>query len=148
MCLTNEDVGSKIVAKIKIYILIRAELLFNLCYEIPCSKQPPELEEAIVLQNTQSSVLIIYHMSISFKDITYANLCTPLYRGSPTYTKITTMVSTNTVFGLCTCKWGILALVGDHITVPLTRVSCNTVFSKSQNPRKAGTLCRQNIASD
>ena len=29
-----------------------------------------------------------------------------LYRGSPTYTKITNTVSTNTVFGLCTCKWG------------------------------------------
>ena len=37
---------------------------------------------------------------------------------------------------------GELALVGDHSTVPLTRISCNTVFSKSQNPRKAGTLCR------
>ena len=36
---------------------------------------------------------------------------------------------------------GELALVGDHSTVPLTRVSCNTVFSKSQNARKAGTLC-------
>ena len=36
---------------------------------------------------------------------------------------------------------GELALVGDHSTVPLTRVSCNTVFSKSQNPHKAGTLC-------
>ena len=37
MGLTNEHVGSKIVAKIKIYILTRAELLINLCYEIPCS---------------------------------------------------------------------------------------------------------------
>ena len=36
---------------------------------------------------------------------------------------------------------GELALVGDHSTVPLTRVSCNTVFSKSQKTRKAGTLC-------
>ena len=26
-------------------------------------------------------------------------------------------------------------------TVPLTRSSCNTFFSKSQNARKAGTLC-------
>ena len=32
-------------------------------------------------------------------------------------------------------------LVGDHSTVPLTRVSCNTVFSKLQKTRKAGTLC-------
>ena len=29
-----------------------------------------------------------------------------VYRGSPTYTKITNTVSTNTVFGLCMCKWG------------------------------------------
>ena len=29
-------------------------------------------------------------------------------------------------------------LVGDHNTVPLTRVSCNRVFSKSQNAHKAG----------
>ena len=36
---------------------------------------------------------------------------------------------------------GDLVLVGDHITVPLTRISCNTIFSKSQNERKAGTLC-------
>ena len=36
MPLSHEHVGSKIVAKIKIYILARAELLFNLCYEIPC----------------------------------------------------------------------------------------------------------------
>ena len=37
MGLTNEHVGPKIVAKIKIYVLIRAKLLFNLCYEIPCT---------------------------------------------------------------------------------------------------------------
>ena len=36
---------------------------------------------------------------------------------------------------------GELALVGDHSTVPLTRISCNTVFSKSQNERKVGTPC-------
>ena len=40
------------------------------------------------------------------------------YRGSPTYTKITNMVCTTTVFGL---------------------------FSKSQNVRKAETLCRGEI---
>ena len=36
MGLTNEHVGPKILAKIKIYVLTRAELLFTLCYEIPC----------------------------------------------------------------------------------------------------------------
>ena len=60
-----------------------------------------------------------------------------LYSGSPTNT-----VSTTTVFGLCTCKWGIFALVEyPPPTVPLTRISCNRVFSKSQNARKVGTLC-------
>ena len=36
-------------------------------------------------------------------------------QGAPTYTKITNTVSTTTVFGLCTCKWGIFALVGDPL---------------------------------
>jgi hypothetical protein len=36
MGLTNENVGPKILAKIKIYVLTRAELLFKVCYEIPC----------------------------------------------------------------------------------------------------------------
>jgi hypothetical protein len=41
MALPHEHVGSKILAKIKIYILARAELLFNLCYEIPCTIKFP-----------------------------------------------------------------------------------------------------------
>ena len=36
MGLTNENIGPKILAKIKIYVLTRAELLFKVCYEIPC----------------------------------------------------------------------------------------------------------------
>ena len=36
----------------------------------------------------------------------YKHLFSYDYRGSPTYTKITNTVSTNTFFGLCTCKWG------------------------------------------
>ena len=36
MGLSHEPVGPKILAKLKIYILTRAELLFSLCYEIPC----------------------------------------------------------------------------------------------------------------
>ena len=36
MSLSHEHVGPKILAKIKIYVLTRAELLFPLCYEIPC----------------------------------------------------------------------------------------------------------------
>jgi hypothetical protein len=37
MGLSHEHVGPKILAKIKIYLLTRAELLFHLCYEIPCT---------------------------------------------------------------------------------------------------------------
>ena len=36
MGLSHEHIGPNILAKIKIYILTRAELLFPLCYEIPC----------------------------------------------------------------------------------------------------------------
>ena len=35
--ISHNSVESKILAKVKIYILTRAELLFNLCYEIPCN---------------------------------------------------------------------------------------------------------------
>ena len=45
-----------------------------------------------------------------------------------TYSVFTTADPTTVIFGLCTCKWGIFALV------PLTRISCNAVFFKSQNP--------------
>ena len=37
MSLSHEYVGPKILGKIKIYVLTRAELLFPLCYEIPCT---------------------------------------------------------------------------------------------------------------
>ena len=48
MGLTNEHVGPKILEKIKIYVLTRAELLFYLCYETPC----------ICSQTTQSTHVI------------------------------------------------------------------------------------------
>ena len=37
MGLSNKQVGLKLLAKIQIYILTRAELLFTLCSEIPCN---------------------------------------------------------------------------------------------------------------
>ena len=37
MVLSHEDVGLEILAKIKIHLLTRAELLCSLCYEIPCT---------------------------------------------------------------------------------------------------------------
>ena len=39
MALTNEHVGPMILAKIKICVLTRAELLIHLCYEIPCNQE-------------------------------------------------------------------------------------------------------------
>ena len=36
MCLSHEHLGHKILAKVKIYNLTKAELLFPLCHEIPC----------------------------------------------------------------------------------------------------------------
>ena len=38
MSLTNEHVGPMILAKIKIYVFTRAELLFQVCYETPCTR--------------------------------------------------------------------------------------------------------------
>ena len=55
--------------------------------------------------------------------------------------EITNMVSTTTAFGLCRCKCGIYALVGDPSTVPPTQISCNMVFSKSKNEHDAATFC-------
>ena len=37
MALTNEHVGPMILAKIKIYVFTRAELLIQVCYETPCN---------------------------------------------------------------------------------------------------------------
>ena len=39
MGLSHEHVGPNILAKIKIYVLTRAELLFPLCYEVPCNRE-------------------------------------------------------------------------------------------------------------
>ena len=37
MGLSHQDVGPTILAKIQIYIVTRDNLLYPLCYEIPCS---------------------------------------------------------------------------------------------------------------
>ena len=42
MPLSHEHLKPKILAKIKIYILTRAELLCSLCYEIPCTLKFPK----------------------------------------------------------------------------------------------------------
>ena len=49
MSLTNEHVGPMILAKIKIYVFTRAELLFQVCYETPCTYQRLNTQ---VLENT------------------------------------------------------------------------------------------------
>ena len=43
--LSHEYVGPKILAKIKIYVLTRAELLFQVCYEIPCKTKKDNLSQ-------------------------------------------------------------------------------------------------------
>ena len=79
---------------------------------------------------------ILIHESFNLPFITY--------RESPTQVVFTTVNPTTAIFSLCTCKWGIFAVVGDCSTVPLTQISCNTVFSKSQKAPKARTLCIRN----
>ena len=37
MGLSHQDVGPTILAKIQIYIVTRDNLLYPLCYEVPCS---------------------------------------------------------------------------------------------------------------
>ena len=44
MPLSHEHVGSKILEKIKMYTLTRAKLLFNLCYEIPCTTMMTQVD--------------------------------------------------------------------------------------------------------
>ena len=44
MSLSHEHLRSKILAKIKIYILSRAELLCSLCYEIPCKSDSKDTQ--------------------------------------------------------------------------------------------------------
>ena len=61
--------------------------------------------------------------------------------GPPLTRKLLTRFPLTRFLAYVRVSGGILVLVGDHSTVPLTRVSCNTVFSKSQKTRKAGTLC-------
>ena len=61
MTLINEHVGPMILAKIKIYVFTRAELLFQVCYDTPCSNQVrvvavslPQLTQASFLQKNQT----------------------------------------------------------------------------------------------
>ena len=64
MCLTNEHVGPKILAKIKICVLTRAELLIHLCYEIPCMTNIP--------RKTYAFSIMVAHQSTK-KELVYAN---------------------------------------------------------------------------
>ena len=49
MGLTNENIGPKILAKIKIYVLTRAELLFKVCYEIPCNTVANFVQQSLAI---------------------------------------------------------------------------------------------------
>ena len=52
MGLSHEHVEPKILAKIKLYLLTRAELLFPLCYEIPCK----QTNHQKICQQSQSTI--------------------------------------------------------------------------------------------
>ena len=48
---SQEYIGPLILEKIQMYILTRAELLYTLCYEIPCSKR--EFADALNNENNE-----------------------------------------------------------------------------------------------
>ena len=59
-------------------------------------------------QFNQTKINLETHQ-ITFETVCYwksCNVWNSFYWGSPTYMKTTNTVSTTTVFGLCTCKWG------------------------------------------
>ena len=111
-------------------------------YSRNCKKQMPAREKHLHIY------LVQYQKRVCFRGIrnkvgtleqsNQKNGVIINYRGSPTYMKITNMVSTTMVFGLCTCIWGIFCVSRGLTTVPLTRISCNTFFFKSQNVCKVG----------
>ena len=63
------------------------------------------------------------------------------FTGVPHLSSFLAANPTTAIFGLFTWTWEIFALIGDPLSVPLTRIMCNTVFSKSQILRMAGILC-------
>jgi hypothetical protein len=71
MGLTTEHVGPKILAKTKIYVLTRAELLFNLCYEIPCTTAQINIFKAKLLM--EETFFIIIFTYLKYVDIQVQN---------------------------------------------------------------------------
>ena len=58
MSLSHEHIGPKISAKIKIYILNRSELLFPLCYEIPCKRQNVALQNYLICKQSHLEEIV------------------------------------------------------------------------------------------
>ena len=71
-----------------------------------------------------------------------------MYRRSPTHSKITNTGFTTTIFWLMCVQVGDFCASRGLPTVPLTRISCNTVFSKSENAHKEGTSCTNKSACE
>ena len=70
MGLTNEHVRSKVLEKIKVSVLTRAELLFNLCYEIPCIlKSPPKTHLKVKLNVSLYQKTILLPVSFHFRHV-------------------------------------------------------------------------------
>ena len=80
MSLSHEPAGLKILARIKIYILSRAKLLYTVWDEIPCNWQlwfqQKEVEKQILS-------LIFDHVLLEF----HLNLCTVIFLGYRSGTK-------------------------------------------------------------
>ena len=93
MSLSHEHVGPKILGKIKFYVLTRAELLFPLCYEIPCSRQakcyifhPVEIEGFLISYITNKLLKNQYFNKRSLIFRSYYSL--KLYDGGNKFSKL------------------------------------------------------------
>ena len=82
MGLTNENVGPKILAKIKIYVLTRAELLFQVCYEIPCISFSDRAGNHVIIKtllNTDMLLEMIIFVALKRKKISSSSRTSSYY---------------------------------------------------------------------
>ena len=113
----------------------------KICGDFPVNSQLITCKSYILFNAISTCVPKVRNYG-DFRQHVIPTVITCLLRGTPCDTGFSyTFYRGN----ICSVQVGDLAVVGDHITVPLTRISCNTVFSKSHNVPKAGTLCKRQI---
>ena len=105
MGLSHEHVRPKILAKIKIYVLTRAELLITLCYEIPCIKNTQKFSK--YPQNFENIRLPTSHQCLSCRTHRHHLKVAPLdgVDASDTIDTDSHLEAKNS-FGLVFCKGG------------------------------------------